>query len=322
MTGPQFLRQPAEMLSYLSSLSAAQKSGEVLFQKDERHAKVYLHNGKIVWAFASGQEESFQSILIKEKHLSKETLLVGIKEARKQGKKSLDEILLALGVTNPEPREHIIDRHTRAALKEICNWQECITQFNSYDGLFPKEVRGLTLEELLDKLGTPPDKDKLRYMSLDGSALTAKPQAPVEPPSARPSYKPEIPPETISSIPQALERLRSEIPNFIAAMLIECKTGMPIATLCDAPEMDVEAVSAFYRDVSKSSLLALQAMGKANNNECPLEEVLISSTEDYVLLRTLHEGQHLLYVLIDSDSNPGMARVVIRRYLDQINALL
>jgi predicted regulator of Ras-like GTPase activity (Roadblock/LC7/MglB family) len=61
-------------------------------------------------------------------------------------------------------------------------------------------------------------------------------------------------------------------------------------------------------------------MGKSDG--CPMEEVLITSKDDFVVLRTLNEGEQLLYLLIDRDSNPGMARVVVKRYLEQLEGFL
>ena len=63
-------------------------------------------------------------------------------------------------------------------------------------------------------------------------------------------------------------------------------------------------------------------MGKSNDSGCPLEEVLLTSEEEFSLLRVLKNGAHFLYVAIDKTSNPGLARVSIRRHLVTLNELL
>ena len=53
-----------------------------------------------------------------------------------------------------------------------------------------------------------------------------------------------------------------------------------------------------------------------------LEEVMISTKNDFTILRSLKNGSHFLYLLIDQSSNPGMAKVAIRKYLEQPPNLL
>lgn len=317
------LEQPSDILGYLNRLTAEEQSGEVLLQNGTNSAKVYVNNGLIVWAFAAGQQESFQAILIKENQIPKERLLEGIRDARQQGKKSLDEILLTLGVAEHADRAHIIERHTRSALRTICTWQQCTAQFSSSPNPSPTGIAGLTLASLLNGTGvttlsTIPAAAPASSSANEGTHRMTRPVLP----QARPSYKPEQSTATAKDIPDMLQRLRMEVPSFIAAMLIEGKTGMPIATVSEVPELDIEAVSAFYRDLNRSALEALRAMGKDVDTDCPLDEVLLTSKDDFVLLWTLKNGAHLLYLLIDKSSNPGMARVVVRRYLEQLNSFL
>jgi hypothetical protein len=138
----------------------------------------------------------------------------------------------------------------------------------------------------------------------------------------RASYRPHLSAEPAAGLPELLERFRDEISGFLAGILIDNNTGMPICILSDAEHLDAEAVGAFYRDLSSSALSALSATGKERTSEYPLEEILITSKDDYAILRVLNKGQQLLYLLIDGESNPGMARVVARRYTDQLEAFL
>jgi predicted regulator of Ras-like GTPase activity (Roadblock/LC7/MglB family) len=306
----QFLNHPQEIIAVLKTLALEQRTGEVLFQSNEESAKVYLHHGQVVWAFATGQRESFQSILLKENKLAKEKLLEGIKESRRSGKKNLDDILALLGITEPAERRNIVERHTRAAIDVILHLNQCAVQFNPHPVATEETVQGLNLDGLLANVNfhhKPADADSPAAFKRGSE-------------TSRHQYKTELAPVAVNDIPEILERLRFEIPNFLAAMIVEGRTSMPIATLSDAPGLDLEVVSAFYRDLIHSAQEALKAMGKEPAS--PLEEVLISSKDDYVLLRTLCNGSHFLYLLIDQDSNPGMAKVVVRRYLDQLHSFL
>ena len=300
----QFTNKSEEILSLLSDLAHDKRTGEILLQgNNEESAKVYLHNGLIVWAFATGQRESFQSILLKENKLTKEQLLDGIKESRRSGKKNLDDILFLLGIASGEERRKIVERHTRAAIEVILQLGQCAVQFNAHQVNGDENVKGLTLERLLPG-------------AADGGAKETKKRTS----DAERHYKADLAAAAVADLPEILERLRFEIPSFLAAMIVEGRTSMPIAALSDAPGLDLEVVSAFYRDLLQSAQQAQRAIGTSTSS--PLEEVLISSKNDYVLLRSLCEGTHFLYLLIDQDSNPGMAKVVIRRYLEQLHSFL
>ena len=301
------LKHPAEIVSFLTALTHDQQTGEVLLQSANQSAKVYLNEGKVVWAFATGQKESFQSILVKENLLSKDKLLEGIKGAREQGKKSLDEILLALGLSDNDQRQDIIERHTKAALQALQDWENCQAQFNSTVVDEKARATALSLDSLLNDLSSS--------SSRNGNTKSKSN------PSSRPSYgQAEVKTEPVTNIQEALERFRLEIPSFVAAMIIDGETGMQIASVSDIEELDLEVTSAFFRNLSASAIEALQAMGKPGG--CPLEEVLITSVDEYMLLKTLKDGAHFLYVSVEKTSNPAMARVVIKRYSEDLDRLL
>ena len=306
-------------MSFLTALTGDNQSGEVLLQSNAGSAKVYLNEGLVLWAFATGQNESFQSILIREDRLTKEELLEGIKAARGDGKRNLDDILLALGVGDATRRKSIVERHTRSALSELQNWHSCQAQFNSLQKSPEGSGKGMHFRELT---GISAESTMVRGIKLPIPQVP-KDDKPEEGGSERPSYGGDVRPlPQVGTINEALDQFRMEVPGFIAAMVIDGATGMPIASVSDFEELDLEIVSAFFRNISKSSVDALLAMGKSNDSGCPLEEVLITSEEEFSLLRVLKNGAHFLYIAIDKTSNPGLARVAIRRSLVRLNELL
>ncbi|MDX1402203.1 MAG: hypothetical protein R3245_09800, partial [Kiloniellales bacterium] len=128
--------------------------------------------------------------------------------------------------------------------------------------------------------------------------------------------------EPIQDIPDVLDRIRTEVPHFLAAMIVDSNSGMPIASLNDSDDLDIETAGAFYSQVVSSSRQAMIAIGKANGEVNPVSEILITSEDDYVLLASLRNGAHFLYLLMERDANPGLGRVVTQRYLRALNELL
>ena len=306
-TMQQTLQTGVDIIAFLNTLSDDNQTGEVLLWNGKQNAKVYIHGGLIMWAFATGQKESFQSILLRENKVSKEDLIEGIRESRRQGKKNLDDILATLGIADTEMRKSIIERHTKAAFSEISQWEDCTVQANVQKGA-----------------STSPNGSGFAFKSLLPQTMVQQVStAPVAPAPVAPAQPQDtgVGPE-IHDVPDILERLRLEVRGFLATMIIDEETAMPISTVTDIPEFDIEVVSAFYCDLLKSGAEAIRALGKTSTETSMPEEILITSNDDFVLLRVLGNGAHILYLLIEKDANPGMARIVMKRYIDQIESLL
>ena len=269
-------RSKGEILSYIKSLTSAEQSGEVLVHGETERGKVYLRDGRIAWAFASGQQESFQSILITENRVSKDELIDGIQKSREAGKKELDEILVTLGIADAADRLLIIQRHTKAALEAISSWEQCTIELS------------------------------------DDS--TQQSEAPAN-----------VSTEEFKTVEELLERLKAEIPGFIAAVIVDGETGTPISSLRSTAEgeesFDLDTISAYYLNVIRSAGDALEALGKSNSDFNPIEEIIITGKEEYVVLRVLHGGKQMFYLLQDHAGNPGVGMMVIRRYLAALSGL-
>ncbi len=296
------LRKTDEVLALFEALGREERWGEIAFHASEGSAKMFLARGRLVWAFASNQKESFQSILMGEDGFSKDQLLDGIKRAREAGKRQLDDILVFLGVQDPLRRLEVVTRHALSAVEAVLGMEEVHVTLKAVQPIATMSgSEGISLPEILQAVQIPQKKSKER---------------------TKPQFQADLAAAAVSDIPEILERLRFEIPSFLAAMVVEAKTSMPIATLSDAPGLDIEIAGAFYRDLLRSAEEAMKAVGKTKSDKAPLEEIIIASNDDYVILRTLKDGEHFLYLLLDQDSNPGMAKVAVRRYYDQLNALL
>lgn len=296
------LRNSEEIVGLFDALGKEERWGELSVHGASGTAKMFLAKGRIVWAFSSVQKESFQTILMHEDGFTKEQLVDGIKHAREAGRRQLDDILQFLGVEDPARRIEVVARHVVAAVEAVCSMDEVHVTFKGSPPIPAMTgAPGIPMSEVLPSISPAARRPAHR---------------------AKPQYKTELEAAAVHDIPEILERLRFEIPSFLAAMVVEAKTSLPVATLSDAPGLDIEVAGAFYRDLIRSAEDAMKALGKSSAEKSPLEEVLIASNDDFVLLRTLKDGAHFLYLLLDQDSNPGMAKIAIRRYYDRLNSFL
>ena len=196
----------------------------------------------------------------------------------------------------------------------------------------PEEDEAIDLSALLVALGMPPIERAAPIIV--GTAPTPAP-APIPPPvlaSARDDSlhtpardPPDIPPHptqpadeppTRSSIMAkiSLEPLRS-LDGYVASALVDTESGMLLAG--DGTGVNLEVAAAGNAEVVRSKRKAANSL-KLNDT---IEDILISLTKQYHIIRPLESNQKLfLYVVLDrSKSNLAMARHELRTFEKSID---
>lgn len=102
----------------------------------------------------------------------------------------------------------------------------------------------------------------------------------------------------------------NDIEGFIGGCLIDCESGLMLASEAGNGSLDLEVAGAANLEVVRAKNAAMKALGLKDH----IEDVLISLGEQYHLIRPLASNEEVfVYVALDrKKANLGMARLAVK----------
>jgi hypothetical protein len=114
----------------------------------------------------------------------------------------------------------------------------------------------------------------------------------------------------IRDVVEVLEQFEAQVPGFIAAALVELRSGSMLVAHSVREGFDVAAACVFHSEIVKQEIKTLQALGSGS----ALEDILLTLSDQIHLLWMVDAGTAFLFLAADrTASNMVMARRVLDR---------
>lgn len=114
-----------------------------------------------------------------------------------------------------------------------------------------------------------------------------------------------------AQIVNALQKVESQIPGFIAASLVDVESGMTLGARTADNNFDVTLASAFNSELVKQKLRILESL----NLHGALEDMVITLSDQIHHLRLVEPGTFIYVAVSRRSSNPAIVKAVVAKHL-------
>jgi hypothetical protein len=107
-------------------------------------------------------------------------------------------------------------------------------------------------------------------------------------------------------------RIESDVSGVIAAAVVDLESGMTLAAKSNRPEFDLAVASAYNSELVKQKMKIMRAL----NLKSTLEDMLLTLSDQFHLIRFLPGGTSFLYLAADrSGTNLAILRNSVSKHV-------
>ncbi|MDO7850602.1 hypothetical protein [Hymenobacter convexus] len=116
---------------------------------------------------------------------------------------------------------------------------------------------------------------------------------------------------------KAVDGIINDLPSLVAVAVVDITSGMALASHSNSPSLNPETAAAYNTEVVKQKQKAMSALKLAGEK---IEDILITLTNQFHLLKLNNAGNKFIYLVVNSrETNLAIAREVLRTHADEIN---
>ena len=111
-------------------------------------------------------------------------------------------------------------------------------------------------------------------------------------------------------------RIEGDVSGVIATAVVDLESGMTLAAKSNRPEFDLAVASAYNSELVKQKMKIMRALNLKSN----LEDMLLTLTDQFHLIKFLPGGTSFLYLAADrSGTNLAILRNSVGKHVAALN---
>jgi hypothetical protein len=118
------------------------------------------------------------------------------------------------------------------------------------------------------------------------------------------------------SLLEVFGRIEDDVAGVIATAVVDLESGMTLAAKTNRPDFDLAVASAYNSELVKQKLKIMRAL----NLKSSLEDMLLTLTDQFHLIKFLPGGTSFLYLAADrSGTNLAILRISVAKHLASLS---
>jgi hypothetical protein len=111
-------------------------------------------------------------------------------------------------------------------------------------------------------------------------------------------------------------KIESDVNGVIATAAVDLESGMTLAAKTNRPEFDLAAASAYNSELVKQKLKIMKTL----NLKCELEDMLITLSDQFHLIKFLPGGTSFLYLAAErGGTNLAILRISVNKHVQALS---
>ena len=111
-------------------------------------------------------------------------------------------------------------------------------------------------------------------------------------------------------------KIESDVNGVIATAAVDLESGLTLAAKTNRPEFDLAAASAYNSELVKQKLKIMKTL----NLKCELEDMLITLSDQFHLIKFLPGGTSFLYLAAErGGTNLAILRISVNKHVQALS---
>ncbi|MFD1467501.1 hypothetical protein ACFQ48_04625 [Hymenobacter caeli] len=116
---------------------------------------------------------------------------------------------------------------------------------------------------------------------------------------------------------RVVQGILADLPGLIAVAVVDAGTGLNLASHSNSEQFNPDLAAAYNTQVVKQNLEAMRTLRLSSGT---LDDILITVSDQYHLIKLLNGGEMFVYLAVNSlDTNLAIAREVVRQHAASLN---